>query len=88
MVFTRDTLSPQLGVPVERVEATARCESDARGLLGMSGAIPDLQHIGLEIQVTSPAGEADARRLYEAWQKRCPIYLALVKSTAVATTFR
>jgi uncharacterized OsmC-like protein len=77
VVFIRDTLAPQLGVRVESVEATAGCESDARGLLGMNGAAPDLQNIELAIQVTSPAGEADARRLYDAWQERCPIYLAL-----------
>jgi uncharacterized OsmC-like protein len=88
VVFIRDTLAPQLGVPVESVEATARCESDARGLLGMSGAAPDLQNMELAIQMTSPAGEAAARRLYDAWQERCPIYLALAKSTPVMTTLQ
>ena len=88
VVFIRDTLAPQLGVPVESVEATARCESDARGLLGMTGATPDLRNIDLAIQVTSAAGEAAARRLYDAWQERCPIYLALVKPTPVKTTLQ
>jgi uncharacterized OsmC-like protein len=88
VVFIRDTLAPQLGIQVERVEATARCESDARGLLGMSGVAPDLQNIELAIEVTSAAGEADARRLYHAWQERCPIYLALVKPTSVRTTWQ
>jgi uncharacterized OsmC-like protein len=88
VVFIRDTLAPQLGIPVESVEATARCESDARGLLGMSGAAPDLQNIELAIQVTSSDGETGARRLYEAWQERCPIYLALVKATTVTTTLQ
>lgn len=88
VVFIRDTLGPQLGVEVEGVEATARCESDARGLLGMGGTAPDLQNIELAIQVTSAAGEADIRRLYDAWQERCPIYLALVKPTSVKTTLQ
>jgi uncharacterized OsmC-like protein len=87
VAFIRDTLAPQLGVPVASVEATARCESDARGLLGMGGAAPDLQNIELAIQVTSTGGDADVRRLYDAWQERCPIYLALVKPTSVKTTF-
>ncbi|HKY50324.1 MAG TPA: OsmC family protein, partial [Candidatus Limnocylindria bacterium] len=82
------TVAPQLGIPVESVEATARCESDARGLLGMSGAAPDLQNIELEIQVTSAAAEADVRRLYQTWQERCPIYLSLVKPTPVKTTLQ
>jgi uncharacterized OsmC-like protein len=86
VVFIRDTLAPQLGVQVESVEATARCESDARGLLGMSGTAPDLQNIELAIQVTSAASEADVRQLYQAWQARCPIYLALVNPTSVKTT--
>jgi len=38
--------------------------------------------------VTSTAGEADARRLHQAWQERCPIYLALVKPTSVKTTLQ
>jgi len=88
VVFIRDTLAPQLGVQVESVEATARCESDARGLLGMDDAVPDLQNIELAIQVTSTAGDGDVRRLYAAWQERCPIYLALVKPTAVKTTLQ
>jgi hypothetical protein len=54
----------------------------------MSGATPDLQNIELVIQVTSAAGEAEARRLYDAWQERCPIYLALVKPTSVKTTWQ
>ncbi|HYQ79863.1 MAG TPA: OsmC family protein, partial [Anaeromyxobacteraceae bacterium] len=31
--FIRCTLAPELGVRVDGVEATARCETDARGLL-------------------------------------------------------
>src|SRR5688572_29087189 len=69
VVFIRDTLAPQLGVQVESVEATARCESDARGLLGMSGTAPDLQNIEIAIQVTPAASGADGRRLYDAWQE-------------------
>ena len=33
VVFIRDTLAPQLGVTVDAIEATAQCETDARGLL-------------------------------------------------------
>lgn len=39
------------------------------------------------IQVTSPDGEASARRLLAAWQERCPIYLALMRPTPVTTRF-
>jgi uncharacterized OsmC-like protein len=80
VVFIRDTLAPQLGVRVEGVEATAQCEADARGLLGMAGAEPDLQNIRLDIRVQSPDDESDVQKVYEAWRERCPIYLALTKA--------
>ena len=41
VVFVRDTLGPQLGVRVDAVEANVRCETDARGLLGIGGAAPE-----------------------------------------------
>ncbi len=84
VVFIRDTLAPQLDVHVDAVEATAQCEADARGLLGMGSVEPDLQNIRLDIRVQSPDGESDVQRLYEAWQERCPIYLALTKAMDVS----
>jgi uncharacterized OsmC-like protein len=83
-VFIRDTLAPQLGVRVEAVEATAQCEADARGLLGMEGGEPDLRNIRLDVRVHSPDGEDDVQKLYEAWRERCPIYLALTKAMDVS----
>ncbi len=84
VVFIRDTLAPQLGVRVDAVEATARCEADARGLLGMAGAEPDLKNIRLDIRVRSADSESDVRKIYEAWRERCPIYLALTKAMDVS----
>ena len=84
VVFIRDTLAPQLGVRVDAVEATAQCEADARGLLGMAGAEPDLQNIRLDIRVQSPDDESDVQKVYEAWRERCPIYLALTKAMDVS----
>jgi uncharacterized OsmC-like protein len=83
-VFIRDTLAPQLGVRVDSVEATAQCEADARGLLGIADAEPDLHNIRLDIRLQSPDGENDVQKLYEAWQERCPIYLALTKAMDVS----
>jgi uncharacterized OsmC-like protein len=88
VVFIRDTLAPQLGIPVDAVEATAQCDADARGLLGMAGVAPDLQNIRLDIQVQSPGGEGDVQKLFQVWQERCPIYLALIKATDVSLTMR
>jgi uncharacterized OsmC-like protein len=84
VVFIRDTLAPQLCVRVEGVQATARCDADARGLLGMAGAEPDLKNVRLDVRVQSPDGEEEVRRVYDAWQERCPIYLALTKGMDVS----
>jgi uncharacterized OsmC-like protein len=86
VVFIRDTLAPQLGVTVDAIEATAQCETDARGLLGMDGVAPDVGNVGLTIAIQSPEDEDAVRRVYQAWQERCPVYLALTKALPVATT--
>jgi uncharacterized OsmC-like protein len=84
VVFIRDTLAPQLGVRVDAVGATAQCEADARGLLGIAGAEPDLQNIQLDIRVQSPDSESEVQKVYEAWRERCPIYLAPTKALNVS----
>lgn len=88
VVFVRDTLGPQLGVRIDAVEATVRCEVDARGLLGMDGVQPDLGNVSLDISVDSPDGEDAVAELAGVWQDRCPIYLALHKPTDIAVRFR
>lgn len=88
VVFIRDALAPQLGVRVTDVVATVTCETDARGLLGIAGAEPDLRNVSLDVTVESPDGDEAVRAIADVWQKRCPIYLALLKPTDVAVTFR
>jgi uncharacterized OsmC-like protein len=77
VVFLRDTLAPQLGVTVRSVQATASCETDARGLLGMGGAVPDLRNLTLSIEIDSPDPQEKIDGLLAVWKKRCPVYLAL-----------
>ena len=88
VVFIRDTLAPQLGVRVTDVAATVKCETDARALLGLEGAEPDLRNLSLDVTVESPDGDEAVRKIAEVWQERCPIYLALLKPTGVAVQFR
>jgi uncharacterized OsmC-like protein len=88
VVFVRDTLGPQLGIEVTAVEATASCATDARGLLGMEGAAPELGDVQLQVQVDTPQGEDGVRRIFEVWEQRCPIYLALVRPTPVSLSVR
>ncbi len=88
VVLIRDTLAPQLGVRVEAVEATAKGETDLRGALAMEGAVPDVQNIRLSIEIQSPESEEKIQKLYQAWQERCPIYLALLKPLPVTTTLK
>jgi uncharacterized OsmC-like protein len=87
VVFIRDTLAPQFGVRIDAIDATALCQTDARGLLGM-GAAPDLQNLRLDIRIQSPDGEENVQRLLQVWRERCPIYLALLNATAVDVTMQ
>ncbi|MET9507328.1 OsmC family protein [Streptomyces flavidovirens] len=88
VAFVYDTLGPQLGVRINGVEASARCAADARGLLGMDGAEPDLRDLAVDITVDSPDGEDAVAEVARVWQERCPIYLALRRPSDVAVSFR
>ena len=84
VVFIRDTLAPQLGVRVDAVEATAQCDTDARGLLGIDSVTADMRNMRLDIRIESPDGEGAIGQVYAAWQERCPVYLALTKPMPVS----
>ena len=86
--FLRDTLGPQFGVKIDGVTAVARCRSDARGLLGMEGALPDLADLELEVTVSSPEPAERLEPVYQAWLERCPIFLAITRPNAVGTRFQ
>jgi uncharacterized OsmC-like protein len=88
VVFIRDTLAPQLGIEVEAVEATAQCDTDARGLLGMPGSRPDLQDLRLTIEVRSSASEEKLKQLFAVWQERCPVFLAIEKANPIVIDTR
>src|SRR5947207_15561790 len=83
VAFLNDTLAPQFGVRIDGVTAVARCASDARGLLGIDDVAPDLGAIELEIQLDSPDPASRTEPMLQAWQDRCPIYLALLKPNAI-----
>jgi uncharacterized OsmC-like protein len=87
-VFIRDTLAPQLGLRVDSVHAEVTCKTDFRGLLGMPGAVPDLQDLEINIEIHSPDPEDKVQALYRTWLERCPVYLALTKSLSIKTAFR
>lgn len=87
VAFMHDTLAPQLGIRLDSVSATARCRTDARGLLGMADAPADLQAIELDVSVSSPESEERLGELYRVWVERCPIYLAISGPNPVTTRF-
>jgi uncharacterized OsmC-like protein len=87
VAFIRDTLAPQLGIRVDDVSALARCTADARGLLGMDEATPDLGNFAVEITVVSSEPRSRIDALCQAWLERCPIYLALLNSNSIAASF-
>ncbi len=57
-----------------------------RGLLGMDSVAPDLRNVGLTIAIQSAEDEDAVRKVYQAWQERCPVYLALTKVLPVVAT--
>lgn len=87
VAFLHDTLAPQLGIELDDVRAVARCRTDARGLLGMDGASPNLRDIELDVVIASEAPQDRLEELWRIWLERCPIYLGLVMPNAVAARF-
>ena len=83
VVFIHDTLAPQLGVPIENVEAVVRCSADAAGLVGIEGADPRLGDITVGITLESSAPDDDVERLRRAGQERCSILLAITEPNDV-----
>jgi len=52
----------------------------------MNSVAPDVRNVGLTIAIQSRKDENAIRRVYHAWQERCPVYLALTKALPVATS--
>jgi len=48
------------------------------------GAAPDLTDLELDIEVVTPDPESKTGPMLDAWQRRCPIFLALRNPNAVA----
>ena len=86
IVFLRDTLAPLFEVTLDDVRATASASADARGLLGMDGAAPELGDLRLALEVTSPSPAHQVDAMLAAWRERCPIYLALIRPNQVELT--
>jgi uncharacterized OsmC-like protein len=87
VVFLRDTLAPLFGITLDDVSATARCRSDAAGLLGLEGTDPSLRDVELTIRVSSPDPADRIETMLAAWKERCPIYLALLRPNDVDLRF-
>jgi hypothetical protein len=81
----RDALAPQLDLRIDHIEATARCDTDYRRLLSIGGLAPGLERVELTIRVTSPEGEPSVRKLYDLWEERSPVLLALTNGLPVET---
>jgi uncharacterized OsmC-like protein len=88
VAFLQDTLAPQFGVRIDGINATAKCSTDLRGLLGMDDASPELMDIELDIEVTTSDPAEKTAPMFDAWRQRCPIYLALLRPRTVALTTR
>ena len=45
-----------------------------------------MRNVGLTIAIQSPEDDDAFRRVYQAWQERCPVYLTLTKVLPVVAT--
>ncbi len=86
VAFVNDTLAPEFDVTIDDLTATASCRSDLAGLVGVPGADPRIQGLSLTIAITSPSPADRVAALEQAWQERCPIYLALLEAVPVELT--
>lgn len=84
IVFISDTLAPEFDVTINGITAVARCRADLAGLVGIEGAAPDLTDLEIEITVNTPDPDSKTGPMFDAWQLRCPIFLALRNPNAVA----
>lgn len=84
IVFISDTLAPEFDVTINGITAVARCRADLAGLVGIEGAAPDLTDLEIEITVNTPDPDSKTGPMFDAWQRRCPIFLALRNPNAVA----
>jgi uncharacterized OsmC-like protein len=85
--FVNDTLAPELGVEIDGITATASCQADLAGLVGVPGADPRLRGMALRIEISSPSPADRVAALEQAWQERCPVYLAIVEPVPVELSF-
>jgi hypothetical protein len=46
----------------------------------MNSVAPDVHKVSLTIAIHSRKDEDAVRRVYPAWQERCPVYLALTEA--------
>jgi hypothetical protein len=75
----RDTLAPQLGIPVDDVAASAGYLSEGE---------PSIRRIGLDVFIRSPMHEAAVEELLEAWREGNPIVLDVSRPTELTVSFR
>ena len=45
-----------------------------------------MRDVSLTMAIRSSENEDAVRRVYQAWQERCPVYFALTKALPVATS--
>lgn len=87
VAFVNDTLAPEFDVTIDALTATAGCQADLGGLVGVPDAQPRLTGISLRVELTSSSPQERQDALKKAWTERCPIYLAIVEANDVELTF-
>jgi uncharacterized OsmC-like protein len=63
----------RLGVPIDSLDVVVETDYDSRGELGVSDDVPPgYNQVRYRVNITSPAGEADVRRLIDTADRYSP----------------
>lgn len=85
-VITYQLWARQLGLAIDRIEASIDGTIDLQGFLGLDPDVrPGFPGLRLRVEVAGPESEEDYRRLAGAVERHCPVLDNLTAGVPVAT---
>lgn len=79
--FIYETAAQEMDIPLESVAATVESDFDPRGVAG-APVDPRIQALRVQMALEGP-DQAEAEKLAEAFQNRCPIYTTLTRAAPI-----
>ena len=84
-IFIFETVSQEMGIPLDSVSVMVEGDFDPRGVRGAEGVNPRIQTFRVTIDVEGPSPE-QGEMLAAAFAQRCPIYTTLVRAADIEVT--